>query len=509
MKVLDGLLLTLDRIAMHRLTAVLLGVTWVVTILLSGLGLLSWSAAGVAATGIVALGAGLLAGAVVKLITGRRDHLHSTIITALIVALIVWPGTAWADLLVTAAVVVVAVVSKNLIRVRGAVLFNPAAFALVVVAVAGYATEMWWVASTWLAPVLVLALVLIARRVRAVGPVLAFLALYVALYLWGSVLTSGWSGAVITGALWQSPALFLAAFMLTEPITQPPRRHQRIVVASVVAIIASAPVLLGGFGIHVGGGSFTLTPALGILAGNLVSHIWGRRGGTGFVVEEVSLAANAKGGSSGVHRVVVRPDRPVRINPGQWVELDLETVRDARGRRRVLTPIIHPDRDLLTLGVRADQPISAFKQTLTGQARARGRITRVGGDFIIPRDEPVVMVAVGVGITPFVAQLKDGVHPDSILIALVRPGEALPFVRELQASGVRGFAISRDGHTEVGERWQVHGGALDRDFLDAHVPDLADRSVYLAGAPSSVLPLRRLLRGAGARRVVVDEFSGY
>ena len=45
--------------------------------------------------------------------------------------------------------------------------------------------------------------------------------------------------------LWSSPFLFLGAFMLSEPLTLPPRRWQQLTVAAVVGVLAGWPIDLG------------------------------------------------------------------------------------------------------------------------------------------------------------------------------------------------------------------------------------------------------------------------
>jgi len=41
------------------------------------------------------------------------------------------------------------------------------------------------------------------------------------------------------------------------------------------------------------------------------------------------------------------------------------------------------------------------------------------------------------------------------------------------------------------------------------IPDAAERTIYLSGAPADVARLRRALRAAGTRRIRTDVFLGY
>jgi hypothetical protein len=51
--------------------------------------------------------------------------------------------------------------------------------------------------------------------------------------------------------------------------------------------------------------------------------------------------------------------------------------------------------------------------------------------------------------------------------------------------------------------------ALDAAAVHRAIPDAAERTVYLSGAPADVARLRRALRAAGTRRIRTDVFLGY
>ncbi|MFY0100185.1 hypothetical protein ABTQ08_22225, partial [Acinetobacter baumannii] len=62
-----------------------------------------------------------------------------------------------------------------------------------------------------------------------------------------------------------SPFLFLGAFMLSEPLTLPPRRWQQFVVAVVVGVLAGWPIAIG---------AITLGQERALLIGNLVAFLF-------------------------------------------------------------------------------------------------------------------------------------------------------------------------------------------------------------------------------------------
>ncbi len=65
--------------------------------------------------------------------------------------------------------------------------------------------------------------------------------------------------------LWSSPFLFLGAFMLSEPLTLPPRRWQQFTVAAVVGVLAGWPIPIG---------EITLGQERALLVGNAVAFVF-------------------------------------------------------------------------------------------------------------------------------------------------------------------------------------------------------------------------------------------
>jgi ferredoxin-NADP reductase len=139
----------------------------------------------------------------------------------------------------------------------------------------------------------------------------------------------------------------------------------------------------------------------------------------------------------------------------------------------------------------------------------------VGGDFLLPRaGAPVLLIAAGIGITPFLAQLAAGAARDRdvALLYLARNAAELGYVEELERSGARILARLADGSAPpsfMQDAGAAGPGRLDGAALKELVPDIAGREVYVSGSPASVRSLRAAARSAGARRIHVDSFSGY
>jgi ferredoxin-NADP reductase len=156
--------------------------------------------------------------------------------------------------------------------------------------------------------------------------------------------------------------------------------------------------------------------------------------------------------------------------------------------------------------------------------------TSVGGDFVLPRNPaaPVLLIAAGIGITPYLAQLASARDRDVVLLYLAKNAAELAYAEELEHSGARVLARLADGSApppfmqDAGAAGGTSAGSaagssvragrparLDGTSLKELVPDIAGREVFVSGSPASVRSLRAAARGAGARRIHVDSFAGY
>ncbi|MCB8043385.1 hypothetical protein JM654_01725 [Microbacterium oxydans] len=218
-------------------------------------------------------------------------RIESSVVTALILLFVLRPGVEPSALVGLAIAGAVASVSKYLIAWRGRHIFNPAAFGAAVVSILGAfgafewlgTSSAWWVGTPVLTiPVAVLGL-LVLWRTEKIRVVLVFLIVAVAT----SVVRQAVQAVefdvafdVVTAlqfAVLQSPFLFLGAFMLSEPLTLPPRRRQQLVVAVVVGLLAGWPLSVAGL--------FTLGQERALLIGNLVAFAFALRGSVRLVLE--------------------------------------------------------------------------------------------------------------------------------------------------------------------------------------------------------------------------------
>ena len=136
--------------------------------------------------------------------------------------------------------------SKYVLAWRGRHIFNPAAagafLACVVQDLVGRESPInaiWQTAATKkLFPFVVVGAFLVLWRTRRLDIGLLFIVMAGVLFVVGDRRSSGSRSATCSGRRsTPTPIVFLAGFMLSEPLTLPPRRHQQLAVAVVVAVV--------------------------------------------------------------------------------------------------------------------------------------------------------------------------------------------------------------------------------------------------------------------------------
>ncbi|MGN6742825.1 MAG: FAD-dependent oxidoreductase, partial [Amnibacterium sp.] len=458
MIVLDRVRGLLGRVPMARLVLLCLAAIAALAVVASWLRLLAYPLPGVVASLVVALVVARLAAALLGAIARAPVHGTSSWITGLILFLLLYPSDRPQDLLLLAAAAIVAAASKYLVTVGGRHVLNPAAAGAFVVGLTGLSGGVWWVANPVLLPLVAVTGLAVAIRVGVVGPALLLAAGGALLEAAAAAVQGAEPLAALAAAVTSTPVVFLAAFMFTEPVTLPPRRGQRYAVAALVALLLVvpyvAPFRLGTFG---------PSPELAVLLGNVLALLLARP-----VAAQLTFAGRRPLTATATEYAFT-PEQPVRHEAGQYLELQLpHRGADRRGIRRTLTIVSPPgDRDL-KVAVRTREPMSTFKQALDVlPLGSRVRAVTVSGAFTLPADRtvPLLLVASGIGITPFVSQLQAegaavaaGAAPrDVLLVDRVPSGEDLPYRDVLERSGVRVLVVCPDPASlgPVPEHWHV------------------------------------------------------
>lgn len=509
----------LGGISMYRLVLLALLLLGVIAVALSALGVI------VSPTPLEILVSFVVLAAVISVVDAVAQRvlrlpwrIESSLVTALILLFVLRPGVEPAALLGLAIAGVVASLSKYLIAWRGRHILNPAAFGAAVVSILGSfgafewlgTSSSWWVGTPSLfVPVGVLGLAILWRTEK-VRVVLAFLVIAITVsVLRQAVQAQQFAlpfdlGSALSFAVLQSPFLFLGAFMLSEPLTMPPRRWQQFSVAALVGVLAGWPLTIGSL--------FTLGQERALLIGNLLAFAFALRGSVRLVLEGRRFITPT------AQELTFRARGKVRFLAGQYLELDVPHRRpDARGTRREFS-IVSAPADLPTLRIAykdgdRTHPSSYKRALAAAEPGTTLAVTGTWGDFLLPRsDVPVLMVAAGIGVTPFVSHLRQlqstAQHRDVVLVYVASDSSELAFRDEIAATGARVVVFTRDEPGDLPAHWTwAEGVRLDADGLEHFVPDLGLRHAYISGPPRLIADLAPALQKA--RSLTTDAFAGY
>jgi ferredoxin-NADP reductase len=291
--------------------------------------------------------------------------------------------------------------------------------------------------------------------------------------------------------------------MVSEPLTQPPRRWQALTVAAIVGVLAGWPIDLG---------VISLGQERALLIGNAVAFAFSVRSAVRLVLEGRSSPTPT------TQELTFRTKRKLSFLPGQYLELEVPHRKaDARGTRREFSIVSAPE-DLPSVRIAFREgtgPQSSYKRALA--ARTVGdtlAVTGVWGDFLLPRnpDSRILLVAAGIGVTPFVSQLRHlqstGAHRDIVLVYVASQASELAYRSEIQDAGIPVVVFTRDEPADLPANWVwAGGGRIDAAAVHEYVPDLRERHVLVSGPAALIADLAPAIDHA--KSLTTDAFSGY
>lgn len=498
---LDALL---GKVQMYRLVSLVLSAIVVVALIESLVGVLGFELLALLATLGTVLVSCIVANRVMALLFRVRPHTESSIITGLLLFFLFFPTTDGEDLLSVALVAAIAVASKYVLAWRGRHIFNPAAVGAVIIGLTGLNASVWWVGTPVLLPAVVIGALLVLYRTRQLPMGLTFIVLATIVV---TIVQSSFGLTLpdaLVYAIGSTPLVFLAGFMLSEPLTLPPRLWQRLVLAAIVAALFSVPFSIG---------PLYSSPELALVVGNLLAFLVGQRRGLSLSFERSTNLAPS------MTEFVFSSKQPVSFRAGQYIELSIpHPGADSSGTRRVFSIASAPSNPHeLRFGVRMGESTSSFKRALASLKPSQTvRANLVAGDFLLPRDpsRPVLLVAGGIGITPFISQLEhdaaEGVTRDLVLVYAIRTHEEFAYADALERLGIRVVLLAPDEPEVLADGWSYAGsGRLTSELIEQQVDDVRQRVAFVSGPPRLVGAVRSALKRLRVRRVVTDAFSGY
>lgn len=499
----------IGRVTMYRFVTICLAALTVISFAFSAAKKISYTPQQLLATLLTLLVVTFVGGRVFALLFRATAHTESSIITGLLLFFILSPTTDVTTLGQVAIAAVFASASKYLLAVRGRHIFNPAAVGAVWLAVFHFYLAYWWIGTPVLLPFTAVLVVLVLYRTRRLPLGAVFIVIGAAILLSRSLSGGAGFGTALTFAFGQTPLIFFAGFMLTEPLTLPPARWQQLSVAAIVAVLFSVPITIG---------SYSVGPETALIIGNAVAFGFGQRRGI-----ELVLTARRRLTPSSMEYVFA-PATPLSFTPGQYLELALpHKGSDSRGSRRSFSIASAPAVKSpeggpapVKIGIKVAERSSSFKRAMHElPIGSTVRATGVSGDFILPKkqDTPLLLVAGGIGITPFISQLgalPPGHDRDVVLVYVAGDAEEVGYQEELAAAGVRTVVVTKQQAAGFPAGFEsVTAPRLTGDVLASVVPDIARRRVYISGPPGLVDTISRAARSLKARSIAKDYFSGY
>jgi ferredoxin-NADP reductase len=179
-----------------------------------------------------------------------------------------------------------------------------------------------------------------------------------------------------------------------------------------------------------------------------------------------------------------------------------------------------PHEDPLMIATRLRD--SDFKRSLANQRRGTRLVAKgPSGTFTLPdtNSSPIVLVAGGIGITPFrsmLVHLTTAAHPPEItLIYSNRRPEDAVFLAELRSLERRlgnfTFVATMTRMNRSVRHWDGETLRVDEVLLYRYVRNLERSIFYVAGPPRMVNALKDVLPQAGVEwhRLHTETFSGY
>jgi ferredoxin-NADP reductase len=208
--------------------------------------------------------------------------------------------------------------------------------------------------------------------------------------------------------------------------------------------------------------------------------------------------------------LMFRSDAPLAWEAGQFLSYTLPHFDpDDRGTNRYFTIASAPFEGHVMLTTRfAGERSSSFKRAL--HQLAPGAVVEVGepdGDFVLGKlGGESVLIAGGIGITPFRAMLLDRDHRELPINATLLYANRTPeFVFKSEMDDLAGR------HPHFAIRYLVSPERVTETSIRNAVPDLAKPTFYVSGPEPFVESLEGLLLQLGVPndRVRRDYFPGY
>lgn len=434
-------------------------------------------------------------------------NLESSLITALILALIITPYKEPHDALFFTAAAGLAIASKYILQIRKKHIFNPAAVAVALTAAGPGQTASWWIGSSQMLPYVIIGGLLLTRKIQRSRMVATFIAVALASQVVVSLLGHHSLTANLRQTLLHSSLWFLAFVMLTEPATSPGSSGKQNWYAALVGAVFPPQVhILKVYS----------TPELALLVGNVFAYLVSSKAKLILKLRQKQVIA------AGTMDLAFALKRPLKYKAGQYMEFTLpHQGTDSRGSRRYFTLASSPTEKDLRLGVKFYAKGSSFKRAMQRMnSQTRFAAAQLSGDFVLPDDQgqKLAFIAGGIGVTPFRSMLKyltdTNDQRDVTLLYSEKTVAAVAyrdiFAQAKQQIGAKVIYTLTD-LASLPPDWPGATGFISEQMVKQAVPDYAERLFYISGPQPMVKAAQHILYSLGVPRhqIKTDFFPGY
>lgn len=505
MKRIDMLL---NSITMYRLVLYILIALHAAAITLSILGVLPHNPLSILASAVFLVCVSWGMNTVFARLYNVPTNVESVHISALILSLLMTPTGNLQQFGFLFLAAILMVTSKFVFAFNGKHVFNPVAFAVYAMSVAFGHPASWWVSTAALFPFVLAGGLLILRKIRRFPMVSSFAAISIGVVASVSALRGNDILAVLQNFILETPWVFFACVMLTEPLTTPPTKGKRVFYGGLTGLAFASPMVFIT--------TFSIQPELALLIGNIASYLLSPKGRLRLrFLEKVQLSPN-------LYDFMFAAHKPFSFHPGQYLEWTLKHKHpDSRGNRRFFTIASSPAEPYLRVGVRFSKTSSSYKTSLLN-LRVGDEIvaSAPAGDFTLPKDrrKKLVFIAGGIGITPFrsmVKHLLDTNERRSVTL-LYSNGYAEDimysdvFESARTTLGIQTlYVLTKEQQLPKGKQYRK--GHISTGMIRREVPDYAECMFYLSGTHGMVTAFQRTLTDMGVPRehIITDYFPGY
>ncbi|MCL5409584.1 MAG: FAD-dependent oxidoreductase [Patescibacteria group bacterium] len=200
-----------------------------------------------------------------------------------------------------------------------------------------------------------------------------------------------------------------------------------------------------------------------------------------------------------------------------WVKLNNPPYQDAKGDNRHFT-IVNPPEDGSELVIATRVRESAFKRSLN--ELPIGTEVEVGpleGDFVLPEDytTPIVFLAGGIGITPFMSMISHIVNNNlRYLVTVVysnKSKKSTAFFEQIGEFATQNSNIKVIFTMTDDPDWSGESGRIDKDFIEKHFAYPDENLYMIAGPPEMVQDMYKVLLDCEVanKNITTENFTGY